>query len=1055
MSNQRSYYQPKFLREMQLSLVVYGGIYLAIYTHGICQEFYHAVRGRGIYKLVKALVDADLVVDAISGSSAGGINGILLAYAIANSNDREVVDFSEFAKIWRNSGDLLKLLKKPNLFKSSLSGTDFNAESFDLKALGTTLEKVIDRQLPRSTQEWFSMTKELDLAIAGTDYFGKVDRRLPENKLNLSSKNHRAIFRLKHRQGRKEPFNPYFQELNLQRTPEDTYQALIKLCQITAGTPAIFPLVEVDLQDRHNLVDRQLAIWGKLTQTHTPDSPIDRSGKLYFLDGGLLDNAPLTCLMTSAYYRLPHRASQRKLFYVDPNPEHLNNYIHIEGKKKARIEQMLQLGSLSIPIQQSITNDLRTIQEHNYKVRRYQTLIDRAEAVVDSQQLLEDGDRTQSKIYLRGRLFDFLDRSLPLVLQSDLGSQNIHYSAILEKVDRILSTNFENSHDRARYYKLFDEFESQTIDLDVEYAIRKHFYIIDKISNLLTIETDESVRSQLEYLVKQLGCNIKLLEVVRSSLDLLLRDRAVNNFFYYKINEKRNEGNDRKLRENVYQLIFRFHRFLLDSTRLPTFIPNDTSGNRLETIPVYFWIDLPILAAENDAFGERLGYQERWLSQTRISSIFAQFKQRIAQLQQSTDLHRLILLDRQLDYDKKSNQSFPSILKQIDLAGTVIIQKSYHKHTDRLLEEWNRFESIDRELYPFEYLTSLNQKEIVNPICISPDSAQLGRGNGKNAEEKLSGNKLYNIGGIFRKSWKLNDLLWGRLDGLNRILEGIITPRSVANFAKFVEREAKKINYTHSQYLDWLLTESLPHLVGEKRQIISEHLAYLAQPGLRIDRLHLQEILADLVLAGQNEILESDVHSAIEGMDDRPGWWRLPEDPPGSIDLSPLVNGVLPISNPTTIARIVHQSFNNLATQQQNFFRNQYRIGVDKLWENMPLITLINLGTEIVLILRNLLVKVFRISTPTPPIRYPLYHLLDGALQSIFWWLQGGSIKLGAVHRRPRIILLHIFAATTALCGIVLAFLSSPFWLLFSLPGAVTCWFLQTMRLKRLTGGKG
>ena len=175
MSNQRSYYQPKFLREIQLGLVVYGGVSLAIYTHGICQEFYHAVRGRGIYKLVKALTDADLVVDVISGSSAGGINGLLLGYAIANSNDREIVDFSRFAKIWRNSGDLLKLLQQPNLFKIPSPGAPTHPESFDRRSLLTTLIEGVERKLPRSTNEWFSHTRELDLAIAGTDYLGKVD----------------------------------------------------------------------------------------------------------------------------------------------------------------------------------------------------------------------------------------------------------------------------------------------------------------------------------------------------------------------------------------------------------------------------------------------------------------------------------------------------------------------------------------------------------------------------------------------------------------------------------------------------------------------------------------------------------------------------------------------------------------------------------------------------------------------------------------------------------------------------------------------------------------
>jgi patatin-related protein len=1046
MSNQRSYYQPKFLREMQLGLVVYGGVSLAIYTHGVCQEFYHAVRGRGIYKLVKALTDADLVVDIISGSSAGGINGILLSYAIANSNNREIVDFNAFAKIWRNSGDLLKLLQKPNLFKSQIAGSSFNSESFYQRGLLAALMDGIERKLPRPRQEWFSTTRELDLAIAGTDYLGKIDRTLDENGHNIGLKNHRALFRLKHRQGRKEPFNPYYHDPALPRTSNDTYQALVKLCQITAGTPVIFPLVEVDLEDRQNLVDRQLVTWGKLTRHYSPDLPTDRGDKLYFLDGGLLDNAPLTCLMKEAYYRLPSRASQRKLFYVDPNPEHLNDRLKLGTKKQSRMGQILQAAALSIPIHQSINNDLRTIHEHNHKVRRYQTLIDRAETAIDSQQQLESGERTQSQIYLRGRLFDFRDRNLPLLLQADLGSQNSQYSVVLDKVERILTSKFTNSQDRHHYHKLLDRFESQVIDLDVEHSIRKHFYLIDRIAELLNTEIDIYAAQKLQHLSKQLSCNIKLLEVVRSSIELLLEDRAVSNYFYYLINQ---ESNDRRLRALVYELIFRLHRFLLDGTRFRTFVPNNSSGSKLETVPVYFWVDLSELALESD--------RDRWLSQTRISSVFAQLKQRIGELQQSTDLHRLIWMDRQLEYDNDRNQSFPSILKQVGAVAEVTIQKWGDAYADRLLKQWNTFDVIDRELYPFEYLTSLHEKEIISPICISPDNAQLGIGHGKNTQEKLGGDKLYNIGGFFKKSWRSNDLLWGRLDGLNRILEGTITPKSITAFANFVRREASLANCTQPQYLDWLITESLPNLSGTERQDIARHLAYLAQPGLRIERSELRKILADLVLAGQREILTNDVHSVIEGTDDRPGWWKLPEDSQ-TLTENWILNTIkapesssLPTSNPSTIVRIIHQSLGNLASQQQHFFRHQYRISIDKLWENMPLVNLLNICTKIVLILRNLLVKVFQTSSRTQSMRHPLYHWLDGSLQSIYWWLQGGSIKLGAVHRRPRIILFLCLGLTLVICGIVLAFLLSPQWLLLSLPGAIACWFLQTMRLKRLT----
>jgi patatin-related protein len=1047
MSNQRSYYQPKFVHEMQLGLVVHGGVSLAIYTHGVCQEFYNAVRGRGIYKLVKALTDADLVVDLVSGSSAGGINGILLSYALTNSNARELVDFSAFASIWRNSGDLLKLLHKPNLFRSPPTEISPSNDNFYQRGAVAVLERGIEHKMPRPPQEWYSASKELDLAIAGTNYLGKLDRTLDETGINIGIKNHRTLFHLKHRQGRKQPFDPTFKDPKLPRSPADTYQALAKLCQITAGTPMIFPLVEVDVRDRQNTVDRQLTLWGKLEQHYSPDPTVDRgNNKLYFLDGGLLDNAPFTCAIEATYYRLPHKPGQRKLFYIDPNPEHLNERVRLNGNKKAKAGRILQATVLSVPIHQSITNDLRTIHEHNQKVRRYQTLIDRAESAIDSQQLLESADNTQSQIYLRGRLFDFRDRNLPLLLHPDLSSQNANYSTILEKIEVVLINKLQTKQDRTHYHKLLARFEPQVVDLDVEYSIRKHFYLIERIADLPKRNLDSETYSQLQNLSLQLSCNIKLLEVVRAGIQLLLRDRSVSNYFYYLIDR---EQNDRRLRALVYELIFRLHRFLLDERKFKKFVSNDPAA-RLETIDDDFWQSLPKFAAANN--------RGRWISQTQISSIFAQIEQRITDLHQSHNLHHSIWMDRNLEYDNDRNRSFPSILKRISIVAEAEIAQTQNRYTTELMRQWHAFDAIDRELYPFEYLTSLSDKKIITPICISPENAQLGIGQGKNAREKLGGNKLYNIGGLFKKSWRSNDLLWGRLDGLNRIIEGVVTPRSVMAFSNFVSREAAKINWSIPRYLDWLLTESLPHLSGEEREKIARHLEYLAQPELRIDRAKLKQILADIVLVGQREILTSDVHSIVEGLDEQPGWWRFPAHR-SSPDNAQTAKSVIPIStaptsNPNTIVRIVHQSLTNLATQQQHFFRNQYRVGVDKLWENMPLVTLINLSTKLVLTLRNMLVKMFGAAAIDPSTRHPLYHWLDGLLQSIYWWLQGGTISVGTIHRRPRIILLQFLGAIATISGFVLAFLLSPLWLLFSLPGAIVCWFIQTIRLKRLTAAK-
>jgi patatin-related protein len=1065
MPNPRSYYPPQFVREIRLGLVVHGGISLAIYIHGVCQEFYHAVRGRGIYKLVKALTDADLVIDAISGSSAGGINGILLSYAIANSTDRKLVDFNEFASIWRNSGELLKLLHKPHILESTAGRSSLGKDVFYQRELISILTRGVEQQLLRSPQEWYSPSRELDLAIVGTDYLGRIEaqavggfaapserlrqKQLDETGAKLNAKNHHVLFHLKHRQGRKEPFNPHYSDENSPRTAADTYQALAKLCRITAGIPIFFPLVEVDLQDSQNLVDRQLVLWGKLSHNYVPDLYQDRNYKLYFLDGGLLDNAPLTCIMKETYYRLSNRSGCRKLFYIDPDihPDPLhkhgqNDLTSLFYKNKDRRQQILQSAVFSAPIHQSISNDLRTIQEHNYKVNRYQILLELAESAIDSQTILASADRSESRMYLRGRLFDFRDRNLPLLLQSNLGSENISYSVILDKIDRTSSKQQNNSNEEVHYHKLLDRFESQTTDLDVEYSIRQHFYLIDRIAALLGTDLDFNTRRQLQHLSQQLSGNIKLLEVVRASLELLFSDRSIGNYFYYLVNQ---ESSDRRVQPLIYELIFRLHRFLLDETRFSPFIPPYGGSSNLETVQIYFWVDLPKLAAQN--------HGDRWLSQTRISSVFAQLKQRIEELQQTTELHRLIWTDKQLEYDRNRNQSFPSILKQISLAAETLIEKCANRYSSRLLKQWRTFSSVDCETYPFEYLTNLTEKELIEPIGISPNNAQVGIGKGKNTQEKLAGNKLYNTGGIFKKSWRVNDLLWGRLDGLTRIVEGVVTPESVIAFSGLVERESTKNNCSHEEYLDWLIAESLPRISGIDRRKIVRHLERLAQPKLQIDRVELQRILADIILVGQREILTSDNHSIVEGVDEQLSWWRFPEKSqlfttnwtfnPNYRPLS------APVTSPNTIGRITRQSLANLATQNQYFFRHQYRIRVDKLSGNIPLVSLISILNKIILVLRHLLLTVFGRSRRRT-IRHPLYHWLDGNLQSLYWWLQGGSIKLGAFHRRPRIILLQVSIVIIAIGIVFISWKTSLIWLLLFFPCLTLGWFLQTMRLKRL-----
>jgi predicted acylesterase/phospholipase RssA len=96
-----------YQRDVRIGLVLYGGVSLAVYENGVAHELYRAVRGEGMYALLAELIDSDIVVDIISGTLAGGVNGVMLAYALANGKD-----FAPSADLWRNDGDIQRLLRQ-------------------------------------------------------------------------------------------------------------------------------------------------------------------------------------------------------------------------------------------------------------------------------------------------------------------------------------------------------------------------------------------------------------------------------------------------------------------------------------------------------------------------------------------------------------------------------------------------------------------------------------------------------------------------------------------------------------------------------------------------------------------------------------------------------------------------------------------------------------------------------------------------------------------------------------------------------------------------------
>ncbi len=112
-------------KELRLALICYGGVSLAVYMHGITREIWHLIRAskahlehgpagtgseiayRELLELiqVKSGTRMRVLTDIVSGASAGGINGVFLAQAIVTGQSLEPL-----TDMWLKNADVEVLL---------------------------------------------------------------------------------------------------------------------------------------------------------------------------------------------------------------------------------------------------------------------------------------------------------------------------------------------------------------------------------------------------------------------------------------------------------------------------------------------------------------------------------------------------------------------------------------------------------------------------------------------------------------------------------------------------------------------------------------------------------------------------------------------------------------------------------------------------------------------------------------------------------------------------------------------------------------------------------
>lgn len=429
-------------KELRLAIVFFGGVSLAIYQHGINREILNLVRASKLYHRNRQGEGGDapsfrsrypeeperstgevylqcleaigqqfslrVIVDVISGSSAGGINGIALARALAHD-----LSLAPLTDMWLAEADMLKLLApeakarrwskwilwpfvRPMLVRLKREGLligKVDAEiqervsvflrsrwfkpPLDGRRLATlVLDGLEAMERPdASTESLLPAGTRLDLLVTVTDFCG-LDRSIfIHDPPVVTEREHRRLlrFRLDH-----DKAGHLQSDFDLDSLPSLAFAA-----RASASYPGAFPPAQIREMDdllaarhrpwpaRSRFLARNFS--GYREQGKNPEEAV-------LVDGSILDNKPVMATLEAIRTHSAFREVDRRLVYIDP---------HSQMDKPAASSSVPGFfatlrGALSdLPRIDPTYNELADVSRYNKQVRRLKETIYHARSKVE------------------------------------------------------------------------------------------------------------------------------------------------------------------------------------------------------------------------------------------------------------------------------------------------------------------------------------------------------------------------------------------------------------------------------------------------------------------------------------------------------------------------------------------------------------------------------------------------------------------------------------------------------------------------------------------------
>ncbi len=441
-------------KELRLALVCYGGVSLAVYMHGITKEIWKLLRAsaamhhraeidappidavEAVYlDLLTALaprLDLRVMTDIVAGASAGGINGIFLAHAVAGGYDLEALrelwlggaDIDKllepegaagrFSKLWatplvwwaqrRGIGmdmaepevraevrSKLSRLMRSKWFKAPFSGqafTDMLYDGFGAMEAGERTAPLIPAGLP------------LDLFVTVTDYHGSPEHLRLHSPADIIETEHRLVIHFQS-PGGGDPASVANGRCLGDRA-ELTFAA-----RATASFPGAFPPARIGEVDAV-VASRKMAWPTRAAFVRRVFPQRNGNGDATLIDGSVLNNRPFGPAIEALRHRPAHREVDRRFVYIDPKPgAHADT---TNGALPGWFATVLR-SLADIPREQPIRDNLAAISALSSRVRRLRFVVDGMTPQVDLTIEAAVGPRFFMFKLTRERLSDWRSRT--------------------------------------------------------------------------------------------------------------------------------------------------------------------------------------------------------------------------------------------------------------------------------------------------------------------------------------------------------------------------------------------------------------------------------------------------------------------------------------------------------------------------------------------------------------------------------------------------------------------------------------------------------------------